>query len=247
MGGDFKVKEMQGDSGQSAFDKYRAMYYGDTSLCYIIKCEIITTLFAWIPGALGLLLRKLTYPCMFSNMGKKVVFGRNLTIRHPQKISLGNNVIIDDNCVIDAKGENNRGITIGNNVYIGRNTIVYCKNGDIALEDNVNISSNCQIFSANSLTVSHDTVVGAFSYFLSGGEYDYADPTAFSQQSGTNTKGPLVIGPNCWIAARITVLDAANIGEHCVLAAGAVVTKPIPANSLAVGVPAKVIRTIDIK
>ncbi len=58
------------------------------------------------------------------------------------------------------------------------------------------------------------------------------------------TKGPLVIGPNCWLGARVTVLDGANIGEHCVIGAGAVVTKPIPRDSLALGVPARAIKRI---
>ena len=182
---------------------------------------------------------------MFRKIGKQVVFGRNVVIRHAHKIAVGDNVVIDDNCVIDAKGETNNGIVMEDNVYIGRNTIVYCKNGDISLEQGANISSNCQIFSSNKLTVGHDTVVGAFSYFLSGGEYDYRDrQRTFAQQSGMLSKGELVIGANCWISARVTVVDAASIGEHCVIGAGAVVTEPIPADSLAVGMPARVVKSI---
>jgi small conductance mechanosensitive channel len=49
-------------------------------------------------------------------------------------------VIIDDNCLIDAKGDRNAGIEIGSNVYIGRNTTVYCKNGDIRIGDNVTVA-----------------------------------------------------------------------------------------------------------
>ena len=46
-----------------------------------------------------------------------------------------NDVVIDDNCLIDAKGDTNRGIDIGSGVFIGRNTILSCKNGDIDVED----------------------------------------------------------------------------------------------------------------
>ncbi len=242
---EYKIKDVMKDEKQSAFKKYRAVYYGDMDVAHVILCEIIITLFGWIPGALGLVLRKITYPFMFGDIGRKVVFGRSITIRHPHKIDIGDNVVLDDHCVIDAKGETNEGIEIGDNVYVGRNTIIYCKNGNIAIEDNVNLSSNCQVFSSNKLTLGRDTVIGAFCYFLSGGEYDYTDKEhTFAQQSGTCTKGELTIGPNCWFGARVTVLDAASIGEHCVLAAGAVVTKPIPPNSLAAGVPAKVIKSI---
>lgn len=238
---EYKFKE-SGETGSGAFAKYRELYYGDQSLGKIVFCELLTTLFGWIPGALGLFLRSKLYPLMFRNTGKKTVFGRDITIRHPHKIDVGDNVAIDDNAIIDAKGDGNSGISIGDNVYIGRNSIVYCKGGDIHLENEVNISSNCQIFSSNKLTIRTGTMIGAYSYFMSGGAYDYTDDTPFAEQSGKETKGPLEIGPDCWIGARVTVLDAASIGKRCVVAAGAVVNNPVEANTVVAGMPAKAIK-----
>ncbi len=226
---------------QSAFRTYRSLMYGNCGLLHLIKCELIVLICGSLPGALGLLLRAKLYPLMFRKVGRKVVFGRNLTLRHSHKIEIGDGVIIDDNAVLDAKGESNAGIRLGHRVYIGRNTVVYCKNGNITMGDQVNISSNCQIFSSNELTFGNGVVVGAFSYFLSGGEYDPKDPTPFAQQSGMCTKGPLTVGNNVWVAAHVSVLDAACIGDDCVIGAGAVVNKPIPRNSIAVGVPARVV------
>ena len=244
-GGDgFKVKDLGQGSGASAFAKYRALCYGDVPLWKIVRAELLVLLFGYLPGALGLGLRGLFFPCLFGACGRKVVFGRDLTLRHAHKIRLGEGVIIDDHAVLDAKGGSNRGITLGDGVYIGRNTIVYCKDGDIVIEDRANLSSNCQVFSSNQLTLGADTVVGAFTYLLSGGSYDYRDPRRFSEQRGTETKGPLSIGPNCWLSARVTVVDGASIGAHCVIGAGAVVTEPIPADSVAVGVPARVVKSI---
>ena len=169
-----KVKEI---GGKGAFAKYREMMYGELPLGKVILAEVLFLLLGGLPGVLGLGLRKMCYPVLFPQMRGKVVFGRNVTIRHPHKIRFGDGVIVDDNAVIDAKGSSNLGLDIGDGVYIGRNTIVYCKNGDITLEDRVNISSNCQLFSSNRLRIGRGTVVGAYSYFLSGGEYDYADAT----------------------------------------------------------------------
>ena len=73
-------------------------------------------------------------------------------LRHPHKIRIGDNVVIDDNCLIDAKGDANRGITIGSGVFVGRNTILSCKNGDIELGDGANVGFNCEIFSASRVT-----------------------------------------------------------------------------------------------
>ncbi len=240
----FKTKDLQAGGG-SAFKKYKAVTYGDVSMGAFIRNELLVLLLSDVPGALGLFLRSKLYRGMFGRIGHKVVFGRNVTLRHPHKIKLGDGVIVDDNAVLDAKGESNQGLTIGNNVYIGRNSIIYCKNGDIVLEDNVNLSSNCQVFSSNKLTIKRDTMIGAYSYFLSGGTYDINDrETPFSKQTGMLTKGELIIGANCWFGARVTVVDGASIGDHCVIGAGAVVTKPIPADSLAAGVPAKVMKSI---
>ena len=86
-----------------------------------------------VPGALGLALRKTLYPLLLGTCGRNVVFGQNVVLRHPHKIHIGDNVVIDDNCLIDAKGESNAGIRIASGVFIGRNTILSCKNGDIEL------------------------------------------------------------------------------------------------------------------
>jgi acetyltransferase-like isoleucine patch superfamily enzyme len=87
-------------------------------------------------------------------------------------------------------------------------------------------------------------MIGAYCHFLSGGTYDYADPTPFADQSGAVTRGPLTVGADCWFGSRVTLVDGASVGERCVLGAGAVVTRPIPARSLAVGIPARVVRSI---
>lgn len=56
---------------------------------------------------------------------------------------------------------------------------------------------------------------------------------------------PITIGSNCWIASNVTVLGGVTIGEGCVIGAGSVVTRDIPANSFAAGVPCRVIKAIE--
>lgn len=58
---------------------------------------------------------------------------------------------------------------------------------------------------------------------------------------------PITIGSNCWIASNVTIVGGVTIGEGCVIGAGSVVTRDIPANSLAVGNPCRVIREITEK
>ena len=74
-----------------------------------------------------------------------------MVLRHPNKIELGDNVIIDDNVLLDAKGSEESGIFLGNEVFIGRNSILSCKGGKIYLDERANIGFNCEIFSSNNV------------------------------------------------------------------------------------------------
>lgn len=58
---------------------------------------------------------------------------------------------------------------------------------------------------------------------------------------------PIKIGKNCWLAGNVTVIGGVTVGEGCVIGAGSVVTRDIPANSLAAGNPCRVIRAITDK
>ena len=136
-----------------------------------------------MPGAVGLVLRRTLYPSLLGACGRNVIFGQNVVLRHPHKIRIGDDVVVDDNCLIDAKGDTNRGVTIGSGVFIGRNTILSCKNGDIDLDDGANIGFNCEIFSASTVRVGRDTLVAAYCYLI-GGDHDFGDPVAAGPGAG---------------------------------------------------------------
>ena len=239
-----KVGDLRAGGSSSGARAYRALVYGDIPWLRALYAEIVTTLFGGLGGAAGLWLRSKLYRPLFARAGAGALFGRNVTLRHAHKIRLGAGVIVDDNAVLDAKGDGNRGITLGDGVFVGRNTILYCKGGDIVVGDRVSFSANCQVASTRRVEVGADTVVGSFSYLLSGGEYDPASDTPFARQSGQHEARELRIGRNCWLGAHVTVTDRGEIGEHCVVGAGAVVTRALPPHSVAVGVPARVVRTL---
>ena len=230
------------DKKKSVFRKYREMYLGDLSLPGIVYYELVILLFTQIPGSLGFFLRKKFFAPLFRRAGKGVIFGKNLTIRHPQKISLGSNVIIDDNCLIDAKGEANEGISIGDNVTIGRNSSLVCKNGNIKIGSNVNITTNVNMICGENgeIIVGNNIDIGSFTH-LSGGTYDYSRTDMLPSAQGRISKG-IVLKDLVWIGAGVIILDGITIGQESIIGAGAVVTEDVPSNSVAVGVPAKVVR-----
>lgn len=224
---------------KSRREKYCALFVGKDGFWNLLKYEFIMSL-AIIPGALGLALRGRLYPKLLGRCGKNVSFGANVALRHPHKIEIGDNVAIDDNCLLDAKGTDNSGIKIGNGVFIGRNTILSCKNGDITLDDNVNIGFNCEIFSAGTVTLGTNTLVAAYCYFVGGG-HDYARTDVPILEQGRCARG-IRVGEDAWFGAGVKILDGVTIGRHSIMGAGAVVTEDIPEYAVAVGAPAKVVK-----
>jgi len=97
------------DQKKSALKKYQELIIGQKGLWKLIKYEFIITCFSWIPGALGLVLRMKLYPKLLGKVGRNVTFGQNVVLRHPHKIEICDNVVIDDNVVLDAKGQDNLG------------------------------------------------------------------------------------------------------------------------------------------
>ena len=80
----------------------------------------------------------------------------------------------------------------------------------------------------------------------SWGFYTANHPLDYTNRNqGLEKSLPIKIGDNCWFGANVSVMPGVTIGAGCVIAAGAVVTKDMPANSLIAGVPAKVIKTIE--
>jgi len=225
--------------GKSSRAKYVELVVGRTGLAALLKYELIVMFAQSWPGALGLVIRKALYPMLLGSCGRNVVFGQHVVLRHPHKVHIGSNVVIDDNCLIDAKGDSNRGIRIGDGVFVGRNTILSCKNGDIELADEANLGFNCEVFSASRVTIGKSVLMAAYSYVI-GGDHDFSDPSKPVLDQGRTSAG-VAIGDGVWMGAGAKILDGVSIGDGAVIGAGAVVRENVPALAIAVGVPARVV------
>lgn len=226
-------------AGQSARQKYAALVVGRPGLGALLHYELVQLLSQHVPGALGLVLRKTLYPSLLGACGSNVVFGQNVTIRHPHKVRIGSNVVIDDNCLIDAKGDSNAGITIGSGVFIGRNSILSCKNGDIAIADGANIGFNCEVFSASRVAIGRETLLAAYCYVI-GGDHDFSDPSAAVLAQGRRSTG-VTIGAGAWLGAGAKILDGVTVGDRAIVGAGAVVREAVGDGAIAVGMPARTV------
>jgi len=231
------------DERQSAREKYSSLVVGLPGWGPLIRHEMITLVAQSVPGALGLALRRMLYPSLLGACGRGVVFGQNVVLRHPHKIRVGDHVVIDDNCLVDAKGSANRGITIGSRVFVGRNTILSCKNGDIDIEDGANIGFNCEVFSASAVRVGRDALLAAYCYLI-GGDHDFSDPSQPVLSQARRSAG-VTVGAGAWLGAGAKILDGVTIGDRAIVGAGAVVRESVPPGAIAVGIPAKIVSARD--
>lgn len=228
---------------RTALEKYQDLVVGHRDFGRLLLYELVATLTSWVPGALGLVLRRIAYPWVLGSVGRNVVFGQGVVIRHPAKIHIGDDVTIDDLAVLDAKGRSNRGIRIGNGVFLGRGTILSCKNGDIVLEDEVNIGFHCEIFSGSTVHVGRYGLFAAYTYLVGGGhEFGRLDQPVIHQP---RTSKGITLAENVWLGTGAKVMDGVRLGRDVIVGAGAVVTDDIPERSIAVGIPARVVKRRD--
>lgn len=226
----------------SALQKYQEMAVGERGVAALLRYEFFMCCLAGTPGAAGLWLRSRLYRYFLGRVGRGVVIGRNVTIRNPKRISLGNNVVIDDGCVLDAKGVGETGITIGDDVILSRNTILSCKGGSIVIGNNTNISINCAILSESSVRIGDNVLFAAYCYVIAGGNHGIDRTDVAIIQQDAFSKGGVTIEDNAWLGAGVKVLDGVTIGRDAVAGAGAVVVRDIPPFTIAVGIPAKTLK-----
>jgi acetyltransferase-like isoleucine patch superfamily enzyme len=216
---------------------YTELVMGGGSLLKLIKYELITTFLGPIPGALGLLVRKLFYPSLFKTIGKGVIFGRSVVIRHPDKIRLGNRVIIDDYCLIDGRGAGEEGVVIGDEVIINRGVTIQAKVGAIHIGARTNVGAGSSIVSMGGVYIGEMVAIGGGCY-ISGGAFK-VDRDEFSvREQEKYTKGSVRIDQKSRFGMGVIVLDGVHVGEGCIVGAGSVVVHDLPAYSIASGAPA---------
>lgn len=223
------------DPSKSLAAKYSQMVVGRKGFWAILKYELITLFVGPLPGALGFALRKVFYPRLLKSAGRGVVFGRNITLRHPHKITIGDKTVIDDYAVLDAKGTSNDGLRLGSNVYVGRDAVLSCKEGSIAIDDYGNISAGCSLLSETEIRLGKYCFLAGGCYLVAGGNHPIIDTERPIMFQPSTAKGGIRIGEDVWLGAGVIVLDGVTIGRGSVVGAGAVIAASLPDYSYAVG------------
>lgn len=155
---------------------------------------------------------------IYQHRGKHSVIHRSARMDTPpyRKFSLGDYSVIESFvCINNAVGD----VMIGDHTRIGlHNTII----GPVEIGSHVNLAQGITVTALN---------------------HNFDDTEKRIDEQGVSTN-PVTIKDDVWVGANAVILPGVTIGNHCVVAAGAVVTKDVPPHSLVAGVPAKVIKNI---
>jgi acetyltransferase-like isoleucine patch superfamily enzyme len=114
--------------------------------------------------------------------------------------------------------------TGGENIRVGRNVF---------------INQNCTLYDLGGIDIGDEVMIGPNVSLITSGH-----PIAPSQRRAGVTASPIVLERNVWLGAGVTIIGGVTVGENSVVAAGSVVTRDVPPNTLVGGNPARVIRSI---
>ncbi|MCH1931715.1 acyltransferase [Shewanella sp. A25] len=180
----------------------------------------------------------------YIKFGAFISIGQNVRLVSKSNINLSRGISIGNYITLDGLGIN--GISIGEASSVGSFSLIkvsgsYAELGKgIQIGCNVGIGDFAHIGGAGGVVIGDDTIIGAyFSVHPENHNFDDLDKPIRSQ--GVNHQG-ITIGSNCWIGAKVTILDGSKVGNGCVIAAGAVVRGEFPDNCIIGGVPAKILK-----
>ena len=174
-----------------------------------------------------------------ASCGKNVAASWNWSLVHPECISIGDNFSASTNLRLQAWPE-----------YMGESTAYLRadeRKPELVIGGNVTMVSNCQVSCANRVEIGDGCLFGDNVFVTDnfhGGTSDSSELGIPPGERKLTSKGPVKIGKNCWLGRNVCVMSGVTIGDGCTIGANAVVTHDIPAYSVAVGVPAKVIKKL---
>ncbi|AFY54444.1 acetyltransferase (isoleucine patch superfamily) [Rivularia sp. PCC 7116] len=204
---------------------------------------IITDLLGNLPAiALGPKLRKLIYKSIFKDMGKSVYIQNGVELLGAYNIEIGDGVHLFKGVRVDALGNENNKITIKEGVAIERNVdIGALDNTHIYIDKGTFIGVGASVAGPGNVKIGKRCLIAARCGIFAN-NHKYADPSRYIADQGVTCQG-ITIEDDCWLGHAVTVVDGVTIGKGSVIGAGAVVTKDIPPYSIAVGTPARVIKS----
>lgn len=189
-------------------------------------------------------LRGLYYRLFLRSSRGLLLIGKHVTIRNPQYISTGRNVVAEDFCEI--QGVSQKGIHLGDNVTIGRFAMIrpsgyYGREPGMGLYvgNRSSIGQNCFIGCSGWIQIGNNVMMSPGVMLFA--ENHLFDRTDMPMKDQGVRREPIIIEDDTWLASGSIILSGVRVGRGAIVAAGAIVTEDVPPGAIVGGVPAKVI------
>jgi acetyltransferase-like isoleucine patch superfamily enzyme len=203
-----------------------------------------TTLLGGVPGLVGIGLRAIAYRLILRMDGIAAIEA-GVRLRHASNIRLGHGVYLDHGVYLHATPG---GIDIGAGTTVMHNTELHVFNFRDLPHAFIRIGSGCFIGESvvirgqGGVTIGNKVLLAPQVKILAV-NHNFDDVTRAVMDQGITGKG-IVIDDGAWIGAGATVVDGVTVGQGAVVGANAVVTRDVPARAVAVGIPARVVKTL---
>jgi len=222
------------------FTKYKARVVGSDRIGALIRYELYTAFLASFPGAAGIVLRQKLYRWFLGGMGRGVAISRNVTLRCPERLTVGDHTLIDEYVCFDIK-------SAAASVRLGaRNQIVQGARFETGYEGHVHLGDDCYVGAFailngfGGIEIGNNALIAGHCHIVSG-DHGYGDLSRPMSEQPITGNG-IVIEDDVWLGSGVKVLDGVRIGRGSIISAGAVVNRDVEPHSIVGGVPAKIIR-----
>ncbi|MEM8531187.1 MAG: acyltransferase [Chloroflexota bacterium] len=215
-----------------------------TSVQQYLWEQLIQGLFGWLPSIIGIGLRTIVYRSILQMDGAAAIED-GVRIRFANHVRLGRSVYLDHGTYLHACPA---GITIGAESYVMKNAILHVYNfrnlpyAGITIGERSLIGESCILRGQGGITIGNDVFLAPLVQMLAV-NHVYHDTTQPISHQGITTQG-ISVEDGAWIGGGAIILDGVHIGRNAVIGAGAVVTRDVPAYSVAVGNPARIVRNL---
>ena len=243
-----RVVSRQPDAAEAAARQGPLRYYVKAQSTSMGRYLLEQTLFLFlqgVPGLVGVGLRSLAYRLILQSDGFPVVEDR-VRLCQPANIHLGRQVYLDHGVYLHACPQ---GIFIGDETFVMHGSVLHVFNfrdlphAGIWIGRNCFIGERCVIRGQGGVHIG-DSVLLAPQVQILAVNHMFDDSSRPVIEQGIAAEG-IAIEDGAWIGAGAILLDGVRVGAKAVVGAGAVVTKDVPARTLALGMPARVVRWLD--
>ncbi|OGS22594.1 MAG: hypothetical protein A2252_03175 [Elusimicrobia bacterium RIFOXYA2_FULL_39_19] len=182
------------------------------------------------------------YGFLIKKTGKGIMYYGNMNLICPVNIELGNKIVIEKNVSFES-GKKGKGIKIGNNTWIRQGCIFFTgdfETSKIFIGNDVYINNHCCFYGCGEITIGNNVLI-APGVIVTSYQHNYENKNKLIIEQNAKME-KVIIEDDVWIGSNAVVCPGVTIGKGSVIGAGAVIVKSIPPYSIAVGVPAKVIK-----